>query len=161
MRVRFSSALGLALLLIFGPIAKAQTVAEQLLQSSIECPTPMHDVNEGQNYGLKVLDRNHWEGNSSLFKIRINSHELHETIRGAETFDNEYTYTARFQDLDPNTETHGSEVIVKCKLDRKCWTLLSSTNDDPFKSESMEFTACSESTAGDMKAALHSIIMNN
>lgn len=161
MRARFTAILGLAHLFIFAPAAKAQTVAEQLLQSSIECPAPMHDVNEGQNYGLQVLDRNHWEGNSTLFKVRDNAHELHETIRGAEPYDYVYRYTALFEDLDPSIETRDSEVEIKCKSGRECWTTVSSAYDDPYKSASLKFMTCSRSTADDMKAALRSLIMKN
>lgn len=155
--------ISLVSLWLFPQAARSETVAEQLLQLSIECPAPLHDVNEGQNYALKVMDRNHWEGDSAAFRVRTDTHELLGTIRGPETVDDEYIITAKFSDIDSNVSVSGDDVTISCKNGSACFTYsappgkVSQTYAEPYHSDKAGFVTCDGRTADNLRRAINSI----
>src|SRR5215470_2909080 len=87
-----------SVLFLLGQSALAQDSAvQQLLEISFSCPVDAYEVPAG--YYLKILNRYHWEGSASEFKVRIDMRRLATESDKAEVSKETFVLWAKMSDI--------------------------------------------------------------
>lgn len=159
-----NSLLAVSFIILSTCLAFAQDdIAQQLLRESFACPSGEYEYKEPVNYYLKMLDRYHWVGNVSTFKLHTISKEMAGSIRGIDTREVETFVEVPFSSIDVSVDDR-VDVTIHCKTGQQCiGTRQKRPGQDEaqYTTDHVYFHACSPSAADNIKVAIQQLIKDN
>ena len=146
-----------SVLFLLGQSALAQDSAvQQLLEISFSCPVDAYEVPAG--YYLKILNRYHWEGSASEFKVRIDMRRLAPESDKPEVSKETFVLWAKMSDIGEVFVRDGVDVNVRCKNGQLCFLGYFVGRGGHSHEPGEVFHVCDASTADDIKVALQRLI---